>query len=61
MKMPEWYTRLIDEFEVVDADEPLNAEKASWLPASILERVKERLKEVVCVVQKLTGKDRKCK
>jgi len=61
MKMPEWHTRLIDEFEVVEADEALNAEKASWLPRSILERVKERLKEVVCVVQKLTGKDRKWK
>ena len=60
-QMPEWHTRLIDEFEVVEADEPLNAEKASWLPASILERVKERLREAMIVVEKLTGRDRKWK
>jgi hypothetical protein len=61
MKMSEWHTRLVDEFEVVEADEALSAKKASWLPRSILERVKERLREVVVVVQKLTGRDRKWK
>ena len=59
--MPEWHTRLVDEFEVVEADDALSAEKTLWLPRSILERVKKRLKAAVCVVQKLTGRDRKCK
>jgi hypothetical protein len=59
--MHEWKTKLMDEFEVVESDEPLGAEKASWMPSSILERVKERLREVVCVVEKLTGRDRKRK